>query len=42
MFERLTDEVTLGNLEQGEEATLKQLTRAIISKREYAPKASGA
>jgi hypothetical protein len=37
---RLTDEVTLGNLEWGEEPSLKQLTGAILSKREYAPKVS--
>jgi len=40
MLGRLTDEVTLGNLEQGEEPALKQLTGAILSKREYAPKVS--
>lgn len=40
IFLRLTDEVTLGNLEQGEEPALKQLTGAILSKREYAPKVS--
>lgn len=39
---RLTDEVTLGDLEQEEELELKKLTGAIISKREYAPKVSGA
>jgi hypothetical protein len=40
IFGRLTDEVTLGDLEQGEEPALKQLTGAILSKREYAPKVS--
>ncbi|HOP48755.1 MAG TPA: metallophosphoesterase [Desulfobacteraceae bacterium] len=42
IFGRLTDEVTFGNLEQGEELALKQLTGAILSKREYAPKVSDA
>jgi hypothetical protein len=42
IFGKLTDEITLGDLEQGEEVALKQLTRAIISKREYAPKESAA
>jgi hypothetical protein len=42
IFGRLTDEVTLGNLEQGEEPALKQLTGAILAKREYAPKVSDA
>jgi hypothetical protein len=37
----LTDEVTLGDLEHEEEPELKLLTRAILSKREYAPKESG-
>jgi hypothetical protein len=32
--------VTLGDLEQGEEPELKKLTRAILSKREYAPRES--
>jgi hypothetical protein len=41
IFGRLTHEITLGNLEQGEEPSLKQLTGAIISKREYAHKVSG-
>lgn len=36
----LTSEVTLGDLEQGEEAELKQLTGAVLFKREYAPKVS--
>ncbi|MDP2853830.1 MAG: metallophosphoesterase family protein [Smithellaceae bacterium] len=36
----LTFEVTLGDLEHGEEAELKQLTGAVLSKREYAPKVS--
>ena len=36
----LTSEVTLGDLEKGEEGKLKQLTGAILSKREYAPKVS--
>jgi len=40
IFGRLTDEITLGNLEHGEEGYLKQLTVAILSKREYAPKVS--
>ena len=39
---RLTGEVTLGDLEQGEELALKKLIGAILSKREYAPKVSGA
>jgi hypothetical protein len=42
IFGRLTEEVTFGNLEQGEELALKQLTGAILSKREYAPKVSEA
>lgn len=37
----LTGVVTLGDLEKGEEGTLKQLIGAILSKREYAPKLSG-
>ena len=36
----LTGEVTLGDLEKGEEHQLKQLTGAILSKRQYAPKLS--
>lgn len=40
VFARLTDEVSFGNLEPGEEPALKQLTAAILSKREYAPKVS--
>lgn len=36
----LTREITLGDLEKGEEFPLKQLTGAILSKREYAPKVS--
>jgi hypothetical protein len=36
----LTSEVRLGDLEQGEEGSLKKLTGAILSKREYAPKVS--
>jgi hypothetical protein len=40
IFGRLTDEVTFGNLEQEEEIALKQLTSAILSKREYAPRVS--
>lgn len=42
MLNRLTHEVQLGDLEHEEEPALKQLTRAILSKREYAPKVSGA
>jgi len=42
LFGILTDEVTFGDLEQGEEPALKQLTAAILSKREYAPKVSEA
>jgi len=38
MFGRLSDEISLGDLEDGEEAQLKLLTGAILSKREYAPK----
>lgn len=38
MLSRLESEVTLGDMEQGEESSLKQLTGAIIAKREYAPK----
>ncbi|MFH2119148.1 MAG: hypothetical protein ABIJ25_01970 [Pseudomonadota bacterium] len=34
----LTGEVTLGDLEKGEEGPLKKLIGAILSKREYAPK----
>ena len=41
MLSRLADEIAHGDFEQGEEAQLKQLTLAIISKREYAPKESG-
>ncbi len=37
---RLTNEVTHGDVEHADEATLKKLTRAILSKREYAPKVS--
>lgn len=40
ILEALTGEVTLGNLEQGEEHQLKQLAGAILSKRQYAPKLS--
>lgn len=36
----MTSEITLGDLEQGEETELKQLTSAVLSKREYAPKVS--
>lgn len=39
---KLTHEVTHGDLEHDEEPELKRLTRAILSKREYAPKVSGA
>jgi hypothetical protein len=39
---KLTHEVTHGDLEHSEEPELKKLTRAILSKREYAPKVSGA
>lgn len=42
IFGRLTDEVRFGDLEQGEELALKRLIGAILSKREYAPKVSGA
>ena len=38
---RLDEEITLGDLEQGEESALKKLTGAILSKREYARKVSG-
>jgi len=41
IFGRLNNEVTHGDLEQAEEPELKKLTRAILSKREYAPKVSG-
>lgn len=41
VFGTLTHEVTLGDLEHEEEPALKRLTRAILSKREYAPKVSG-
>jgi len=41
IFGRLTNEVTHGDLEQAEEPALKKLTRAILFKREYAPKVSG-
>jgi predicted MPP superfamily phosphohydrolase len=40
LMARLNEEITLGDLEQGEETALKQLTGAILSKREYAPKVS--
>jgi hypothetical protein len=40
IFGSLTHEVMLGDLEHEEEPSLKRLTRAIISKREYAPKVS--
>jgi len=40
ILDALTSEVKLGDLEQGEEGSLKQLTGAILSKREYAPKVS--
>ena len=40
IFGTLTHEVTLGDLEQAEEPALKKLTRAILSKREYARKVS--
>lgn len=40
IFGCLNAEITFGSLEQGEEAELKQLIGAVISKREYAPKAS--
>lgn len=42
IFGKLTHEVTHGDLEHDEEPELKRLTRAILSKREYAPKVSGA
>ena len=38
MLDALTAQVKLGDLEDGEERSLKLLARAIISKREYAPK----
>ncbi len=38
----LTEQVKLGDLDQGEESTLKQLIGAILSKCEYAPKVSAA
>jgi len=41
IFGTLTEVVTLGDLEHAEEPALKRLTRAILSKREYAPKVSG-
>ncbi len=40
LFGKLTHEVTLGDLEHEEEPSLKRLTRAILSKREYASKVS--
>lgn len=40
LFEALGRQVKLGDLEDGEELQLKKLTRAILSKREYAPKGS--
>lgn len=36
IFNKLTNEVTLGDLEHSDETELKRLTRAILSKREYA------
>jgi hypothetical protein len=42
LLSRLTNEITHGDLEHDEERELKRLTRAILSKREYAPKVSGA
>lgn len=42
LFGKLTHEVTHGDLDHEEEPELKRLTRAILSKREYAPKVSGA
>ncbi len=41
IFSKLNNEITHGDLEQGEEPELKKLTRAILSKREYAPRVSG-
>ncbi len=41
MLHALADQVTLGDLEQGEERSLKQLSAAILSKREYAAKETG-
>jgi hypothetical protein len=38
ILETLRHQVTLRDLEDEEEARLKQLTRAILAKREYAPK----
>ncbi len=40
LMQRLKDEITMGDLEDGEEIELKRLTGAILSKREYAPKVS--
>ena len=40
IFGKLTTEVRIGDLEQGEEDQLKKLTSVILSKREYAPKVS--
>lgn len=40
LFGCLGAEIALGSLEQGEEAELKQLIGAVLSKREYAPKIS--
>lgn len=40
VFGTLTREVAFGDLEQEDEPALKQLTRAILAKREYAPKGS--
>lgn len=41
ILDKLAAEVKLGDLERDEEPALKQLTRAILYKREYAPKVSG-
>ena len=40
ILDTLTREVTNGDLEQGEEHSLKQLINAVLSKRDYAPKVS--
>jgi hypothetical protein len=42
IMSRLASEIRLGDLEHGEERALKRLTRAILSKREYAPRVSEA
>lgn len=42
IFHCLTHQIEIGDLEHEEEPELKRLTRAILSKREYAPKVSDA